>query len=338
LTDRGAQSESSEVRDGSYLAGGSTKTAGVTVVVVSHNSARHLSALGHALASGSLAPDRMLVVDNASVDDTVARARLAGFDVHETGSNDGFGAACNVALRMTDTEFVLICNPDVLPSPTALEQLATVLTRTKTAAVAGVAFDRPLQARRFSRITGNLWSFLPGWLQRPLKRFAVEIPVDPSKNHHVVDYVVGAFMLCRTAAVCSVGGFDECFFLYSEEEDLCRRLGKQGWQTLFVPSVTVTHEHSTSSDGVDGAAMAPFRFHSLYWYYRRYHSRRYAEFARCTISMWVMIDRAYRALIRQRQVYGPGTAIAVFRSIDKVRRAHERRTARRCGIGEGGDP
>ncbi len=301
----------------------------MTVVVVSHNSARHLSVLGRALASGSLAPDRMLVVDNASVDDTVTRARLAGFDVHETGSNDGFGAACNVALHMTDTEFVLICNPDILPSLTALEQLVAALTATTTAAVAGAAFDRPFQARRFSRLSGTLWSFLPGWLQRPLKRFSVEIPVDPSKDQVVVDYVVGAFMLCRAAALRLVGGFDERFFLYSEEEDLCRRLGERGWQTIFVPHVTLTHKHSTSSEGVDGAVMAPFRFHSLYWYYRRYHSRRYAEFSRFTISMCVTIDRAYRALTRQRQVYGPRTAIAAFRSTDSIRRAHTRSSARR---------
>jgi GT2 family glycosyltransferase len=267
----------------------------------------------------------MLLIDNASVDDSVSCARLAGFDVHEAGCNDGFGAACNIALHMAGTEFVLICNPDVLPSPTALEQLVTALRGTTTAAVAGAAFDRPFRARRFSRITGNLWSFLPKWLQRPLNRLALEVPIDPDKNYVVVDYVVGAFMLCRTAAVLSVDGFDERFFLYSEEEDLCRRLGKRGWQTIFVPTVTTIHKHSTSSEGVDGAVMAPFRFHSLYWYYRRYHSRVYAELARCTISMCVMIDRTYRALTRRRQVYGPGTITAPFRSIDALRRAHERR-------------
>lgn len=328
MTKGKAQFEHDDLPRRSDLSDGST-TAGVTAVVVSHNSARHLPALARAFESGSLVPDAMLVVDNDSVDDTVARARLAGFDVHETGANDGFGAACNIALRMVDTEFVLICNPDVLPSPTALEQLLNALTTTTKAAVAGGAFDRPFQARRFSRITANLWSFLPGWLQRPLKHFAVEVPVDPVDDHAIVDYVVGAFMLCRVAAVLSVGGFDEDFFLYSEEEDLCRRLGMCGWQTLFVPSLTLTHEHSTSSDGIDGSIMAPFRFHSLYWYYRKYHSRGYAEFARCTISACVAVDRAYRALTHQRQVYGPDTAIAAFRSIDSVRGAHARYMAGR---------
>ncbi len=330
MTDGQTPPESREARGRPDATDTSARTSGVTAVVVSHNSARHLAELGQALSSGSLVPDRMLVVDNASVDDSVSHARSAGFDVHEADTNDGFGAACNIALRITNSEFILICNPDVLPSPTALEQLVAALTATETAAAAGAAFDRRFQARTFSRITANLWSFLPGRLQRPLKRFAVEVPVDPSKEYVVVDYVVGAFMLCRTEAMRSVGGFDERFFLYSEEEDLCRRLGNSGWQTLLVPAVTLAHEHSTSSDGVDGAGMAPFRFHSLYRYYRKYHSRGYAELARCAISICVMVDRTYRALTRQRQVYGPGTVMAAFRSTDALRCGHERRrTARR---------
>jgi N-acetylglucosaminyl-diphospho-decaprenol L-rhamnosyltransferase len=302
---------------------------GVTAVVVSYNSARRLSALGEALSASTLRLDRMLVVDNASVDDTVARAREAGFEVHETGSNDGFGAGCNVALRLADTEFVLICNPDVVPAPAALEQLMAALWAVPTAAIAGAAFDQKVQARRFSRLSATVWSFLPRRAQRPLKRFAVEVSVDRSREYVAVDYVVGAFMLCRVDALRSVGGFDERFFLYSEEEDLCRRLGEHGWQTLFVPSVSLTHEHSTSSEGVNIAVMSPFRFHSLYWYYRKYHSRAYAELARFTLAACLIADRTYRVLTRRQQVYGPGAATAPFRAIGSLRRAQERRTARR---------
>ncbi len=72
--------------------------AGVTAVVVTHNSARHLAPLGRALSAGSLAPARMLAVDNLSDDGTVEQARAAGFEVLETGANRGFGAGCNVGL------------------------------------------------------------------------------------------------------------------------------------------------------------------------------------------------------------------------------------------------
>jgi N-acetylglucosaminyl-diphospho-decaprenol L-rhamnosyltransferase len=325
MSEHQSQAKAGGVVGPAGLPGNRARTSEVTAVVVAHNSARHLAALGHALASATLVPERMIVVDNASVDDTIARAQSVGFEVHEAGSNNGFGAGCNAGLRIATTEFLLFCNPDVLPSRSALEWLVAVLTRTPTAAIAGAALDEPLQARQFSGITRDVWSFFPGWLGARMRRFERRLPVDQEKGYVVVDYVVGALMLCRASALQSVGGFDESFFLYSEEEDLCRRLSKHGWQTLLVPSVTAVHAHSTSSEGVNKAIMAPFRFHSLYWYYRRYHSRMYAEFARCALSTCVIIDRWYRALTRREQVYGPKTAIALFRSIDYIRRDYERR-------------
>lgn len=304
--------------------------AEVTVVVVTYNSARHLEALGCALAFGPLPPIRMLAVDNASTDDTVVRAKSTGFEVLETGSNDGFGAACNFGLRAASTEFVLFCNPDVRPSPDALGRLVAALIDNPTAAIAGVAFDEPYLARRFSRITGGIWIFLPTSLQRSLRHFGIEVPIDPTSEQVVVDYVVGAFMLCRVAALRLVDGFDERFFLYCEEEDLCRRLGEIGWQTLLVPTARAMHEKSTSSEGTDGKAMAPFLLHSLYWYYRKYHTRIYAEFARCVLSVCVVIDKAYRAVAHKEQAYGHGTARAPFRSIKSLRCEHNRRAAKRA--------
>jgi GT2 family glycosyltransferase len=320
MMDRATPRELGSWQDGSDYPASSSDTQ-VTAIVVTHNSARHLAALGHALASSSFAPERKLVIDNASVDDTVARARLAGFEVRETESNDGFGSACNAGLRVTSTEFVLLCNPDVLPSPGALEMLVTALTTNPMAAIAGAG-----EARRFSRISRELTGFLPRSVQHRTERFGGSAPVARGDGQIVVDYTVGAFILCRAAALNAVGGFDECFFLYGEEEDLSRRLGRRGWQTVLVPSALIAHEVGASSDGVDNTDTAPFRLHSLYWYYRKYHSRLYAELARYTLAICVVIDCLYRALLRREQVYGLKTAAAPFRSIDSIRSEFERRT------------
>jgi GT2 family glycosyltransferase len=330
VIERSTQSESSATQHSSLPADDPNGAPQVTAVVVTYNSARHLEAIGCALASCPLPLRRILAVDNASTDDTVCRAQSAGFEVLETGSNDGFGAACNVGLHSASTEFVLFCNPDARPSPDALGRLVAALIGNPTAAIAGVAFDKPDLARRFSKITGDIWIFLPKPLQRLLARFAIEVPIDPTSDQVVVDYVVGAFMLCRATALRLVGGFDERFFLYCEEEDLCRRLGEIGWQTLLVPTARATHEKSTSSEGTDGKAMAPFLLHSLYWYYRKYHSRTYAESARCILSACVVIDQCYRAITRKAQVYGTGTARASFRSINVLRAENARRAAKRA--------
>jgi GT2 family glycosyltransferase len=261
----------------------------------------------------------MLVVDNASTDDTVHRARLVGFDVYEAGVNNGFAAGCNAGLRLASTEFVLFCNPDVVPSTTVLERLLAALTSDPTAALAGT------QARAFARISVDITSFLPSWLQRRAPGFKRQEAIANSRDNTPADYVVGAFMVGRTAVLRSLDGFDERFFLYCEEEDLSRRLGERGWRTLLVPSAKVSHEAGTSSAGVDEATMAPFLFHSRYWYYRKHHPRAYAEVGRLVNSAFVSIDRGYRALTRQKQVYGPRTAVAPFRSIDWIRNRHEGR-------------
>jgi N-acetylglucosaminyl-diphospho-decaprenol L-rhamnosyltransferase len=304
--------------------------SGVTAVVVTHNSARHLPALAEALSSGSLAPKRMLVVDNLSGDDTVERARAAGFEVLETGANDGFGAGCNAGLRAAHTELVLFCNPDVQPSATALERLSAALAGASEAAIAGAVLDEEVCPRGFSRISKNVAGFLPErllGLARHLKPKPPAAHHDHDHDHEaiVVDYAEGAFLLCRVAPLRSVGGFDERFFLYCEEEDLSRRLSEQGWQTLLVPTARVAHEQRGSSDGFGAAAMAPFFTHSMYWYYRRYHPRGYAELARVVLAACVMIDRGCRALARRPQMYGRGAATAPFRSAASVRRAALRR-------------
>ncbi len=312
---------------------------GVTAVVVTHNSARHLAALGQALSSGSLLPRKMLVVDNLSSDDTAEQARAASFELLETGANDGFGAGCNAGLRAAGTEFVLFCNPDVRPSASALERLAAALSSTPTAAIAGAVLGEEVQPRDFSRISKNVAGFLPDSLVARARRLKLGTPAARGDARVVVDrveeeafpvgYVEGAFLLCRVAALRSVEGFDERFFLYFEEEDLSRRLGERGWQTLLVPAATVAHEQRGSSAGFGAAAMAPFFTHSLYWYYRKHHSRCYAELARCVIAICVLLDRGYRAATRQPQRYGRGAASAPFRSTVSIRRDQEQARARK---------
>lgn len=293
----------------------------MTAVVVTHNSARHLAELGRALSAGSLAPSRALVVDNLSADDTVEQARAAGFEVLETGANRGFGAGCNAGLRATRTELVLFCNPDVRPSPTALERVAAALAGTSSAAIAGAVLGEHVRPRGFSRISKNVAGFLPEQLLERLRRLrGGTAPGGYGGSELVVDYVEGAFLLCRVEPLRSVEGFDEDFFLYCEEEDLSRRLLARGWQTLLVPAAVVSHEQRGSSAGFGSAAMAPFFTHSLYRYYRKYHSRGYAELARCVLAACVLLDRGYRAVTRQPQRYGRGAAQAPFRSAEWLHR------------------
>jgi GT2 family glycosyltransferase len=84
-----------------------------------------------------------------------------------------------------------------------------------------------------------------------------------------VDWLSGACLLGRTAALREVGGFDPLFFMYFEEVDLCRRLAARGWQTWYEPAAVVTHYHSQSADQ-DVSARDRHYYRSKYRYACRY--------------------------------------------------------------------
>ena len=83
----------------------------------------------------------MLVIDNASVDDTATQAGEAGFEVHAMSTNSGFGAGCNAGLHLTKTDFILFCNPDVRPAPDSIAKLHGALTLNEQAAIAGALVE-----------------------------------------------------------------------------------------------------------------------------------------------------------------------------------------------------
>lgn len=292
----------------------------VTAVIATYNSARHLAPLADLISTWSVRPERTLIVDNASSDRSREIAEASGFEVFRSSRNGGFGAACNEGIRIARSEYVLVCNPDVRPAGDSLALLLDALDQTPGAAIAGALLGSDPAGRCFSSLSASVASFLPRRLYRRLKLHSGASPiVGGVEPHLVVDFVEGAFMLCRAAALRSVGGFDERFFLYHEEEDLCRRLGERGWLTLLVPAATAEHDHSSSSDGIGEGVMTAFRLHSLYWYHRKYRSRLYAELARAVVAACVLCDRLWRAIARRPQIYAQGTAVAPFRDIEALR-------------------
>jgi len=203
----------------------------------------------------------------------------------------------------------------VRPSPQALQILVRALTSNSSAAIAGC-----VEGRDFSRITRDVYGFLPKRMRTKIEGRAAAESLDNGAPSLRVDYAVGAFILCRVAALHCVGGFDERFFLYCEEEDLSLRLLERGWQTILVPSAQVWHEHGGSSPGADTATTAPLRLHSRYLYYQKHRSQAYAEIARCAIAICVALDRAFRVVTGQQQVYSRAAMLAPFRDLAVVRR------------------
>jgi GT2 family glycosyltransferase len=212
--------------------------APLDVVIVTHESSASLAACLEVL------PDRVvpIVADNASTDGSVELAERLGARVVRTGGNLGFAAAANRAAARGAAELVLFLNPDAAIAGEALARLADALAAEPANAVAG--------PRLVAAAGGDqrAWWPFPSPARTWLEAFGVHRlhPDRPGEDGSVA-FVIGAAMLVRRAAFESVGGFDERFWLYGEEADLCRRLAGAGWRVLYVPEAVATHVGGASS-------------------------------------------------------------------------------------------
>ena len=235
----------------------------------------------------------IVVVDNASRDGSVAMVRdeFPAVEVIENSENAGFSVANNQALRQLGAlgtggapmpvEYVLLLNPDTVVQTGAIGTLLGFLDANPGVGLAAPQLlysDGTVQPtrRRFpSLATGffeSTW-FQPLTPHRLLDHYyARDLPDDAIGE---VDWVVGAALLVRREAYEQVGGFDEGYFMYSEELDWCGRIRAAGWKIQYVPDAKVVHLEGKSSRQVVGARAVSFQRSRLK--YARSHFGQLAE-------------------------------------------------------------
>lgn len=224
-------------------------------VVVAYDSGE---ALSHCIGSLDLAGvGRILIVDNGSQDGSVSRAKgeVPRAEVLVTERNLGFGGGVNRGMACCEADMVLVCNSDIVVDRDALAHLIETLRRDEEAAVVGPQLRAPdgspsVSARRFPTLTRSYLQAFAGVLApngRAARRYRAANQALADRGE--VDWVTGACLLVRRAAFQEVGGFDESFFMYVEEVDLCWRLKEAGWRVLHNRSVSVTHVGGVSSAG-----------------------------------------------------------------------------------------
>jgi len=212
------------------------------------------------------------VIDNASGDgsaDMVA-TQFPWVRLVRNPRNVGFGAAHNQALRDASGRFWLVLNSDASPRPGALGALVSFLDAHPGVAVAGPKLlypDGSVQPsrRRFPTLatlfleSTQLQRFSPN--NAVLRRYYVADRSDDESQE--VDWLVGACLCIRAQAVEQVGLFDERFFMYSEELDVCRRFRAAGWQIAYVPQAEVVHLEGGSTRQDLGARDRQFQASKL---------------------------------------------------------------------------
>ena len=240
----------------------------ISVVVVNWNSGAQLRANLDALFANMRGAWEVAVIDNRSSDgsDGFASKRGDNCQLIRNRQNLGFGKAVNQGLSKTRGPLVLILNPHCLIEPGTVGALAGALERHEDCAVAGPrVFGEPrlggVRAFRRSSLLGRLFP-RAGLAAGTLSDVEMEMPGLSVE----VDWLSGVCMLARRDALRAVGGFDERYFLYWEDADLCCRLRQGGWTVRYVPEARI--QHVTGAPRQQPAASIVRAFHdSAFLYY-----------------------------------------------------------------------
>jgi len=227
----------------------------LAIIIVTYNSTTEIDACLQSLVGHTHPfPTTITVVDNQSADGTAAhvRAKWPTVSVIESGGNVGFSRANNLGIRATDSEYVLLLNPDTEAPPGAIQTLVRGLASHQDAAIAGA---RMLDERGFPELSWGLplspWNevkqkVLSSLYHRKVRRIVRRVD-KLSRMGRPVPWVSGACMVIRRADLEAVGLLDERFFMYTEDVDLCVQMAKRGRKVLFIAGAEVLHHRGRSA-------------------------------------------------------------------------------------------
>jgi hypothetical protein len=223
----------------------------IDIVVVTYNSEEHIEeCLAALVGETSLRP---IVVDNDSSDATVELVERSTAELIRSVSNVGFARGCNVGWRTGNAPFVLFLNPDARISSADALQLASILEGDESIGLVGPRIldaDGTVAAsqRRFPTLGATIAHAF--FLHRLFPRSRANSDIaDPAAYSRAgsPDWVSGACLMVRREVLERLDGFDERFFMYYEDMDLCRRARAIGYDILYEPRVTVFHEGAASA-------------------------------------------------------------------------------------------
>lgn len=261
----------------------------LTVILNWRTAEMTLQAAKAAVVAMAGVPGGIVIVDNDSGDGSFEAlvAGTAGWDrvrVIQSGRNGGFGAGNNAGIRAGldsgKPDYVYLLNSDAFPAPDAIRHLRDHLEAHPQTGFAGSFIHGPdgvahQTAFRFPSVVGE---FEGAARFGPISRIfrskivAMDVPAQTGR----VDWLAGASIMMRAAVLDRIGVFDETFFLYFEETELCHRAAMAGWPTDYVVESRVEHIGSVSTGMKTWTRIPGFWLDSRLHYFTKVHGRFYA--------------------------------------------------------------
>jgi GT2 family glycosyltransferase len=233
----------------------------LSITIVNWNTKNHLAnCLDSIYQNAKDAAFEIIVVDNDSDDNSaeMVRAKFPQVTLIENNENVGFGAANNQAIRISQGRYVLILNPDTLVLPGCLDQLMDLLASRPDVGAVGpkvVNVDGSIQLPCIRNVPTLFTEYLE------LSHLSARFPKSRVFGRYYMTYcdrslprqvslLMGCCIMVRKKVLDEIGLFDEQFFLYAEDMDLCYRIQKAGWKSWYLPTAQIVHIWGQSTERI----------------------------------------------------------------------------------------
>jgi len=218
----------------------------LSIIIVTYNSAKYIRECLQSISQtmGELKSE-IIIIDNNSTDQTLELVQYSGnLHIIKNDSNMGFAAAVNQGIEQSQGDLILLLNPDTETEKNSLQKLINFIQSDRKVGIAGSRVlnpDKTLQYSigRFPTVINLiidripfLNTIFPAYFERRHRKY---------QNVQYPDWAAGPYLLIKREVIEKVGGFDEDYFMYMEEVDLCYRARKAGWRTAFCPDAEVIH-------------------------------------------------------------------------------------------------
>ncbi|MBI5123435.1 glycosyltransferase family 2 protein [Candidatus Roizmanbacteria bacterium] len=276
----------------------------LTISIINYNANDYLISCLESLRKIKQELDfEVFVVDNASTDGSVEKARqkFPEFNFIFNKENLGFGKAHNLVLKKSDSSYILTLNPDTEVPRGTLSYIYDFMEKNPDVGIASSRVEKAdgsIDGASHRGFPTPLASFLYFFFKND--RLYHLTDRDMTKTHEV-DSVVGAFMFIKKSVLEKVGYFDEEYFLYGEDIDLCFRVKKAGFKVMYVPEVKIMHvkgvssgikKHSQEKSGADKSTKNKslgYFYSTMKIFYKKHYSKKYPFFINWLVYLGVDI-------------------------------------------------
>lgn len=214
----------------------------VSIIIVSYNSGEFIKGCIEFLLKSIPNGFEVIVLDNASSDDTVFILKnfLPKIKLIESDKNLGFAKGNNQAAKLANGEYLFFLNPDTYASTASIKELVTFYESQEDAGIVAPKVVKPNGTIQPTvKNLPTIWKAIKEYVFGVKHAYSEYVP--SSQNQVLVESVYGAAMLIKKDLYIKLGGFDEKYFLYYEDADLCKRARDSGKKIYYYPRVTIRH-------------------------------------------------------------------------------------------------